>query len=230
VSASATPTSSNSSIRPDTPAGIDFIMMYAIHCALRRDLRRLSAAALAARDGAPGADARFRAVWTEFAYFLDIHHKAEDAALWPLVRDRVLAAADKRASARVALLDAMEDEHEAIDPALAGITAALDAGDRRGLLTRIDALDDVLRAHLKHEEDEALPLIDVVLSTKDWADFVAATRRQVGVRQAPRFFPWLLDDLDADLARRALGAVPPPVRVLCRAVWLPRYRRRLARA
>jgi hypothetical protein len=56
----------------------------------------------------------------------------------------------------VALLDALEAEHSAIDPLLAAIDAALadrDSGPQRlGELT--DALATALRAHLDHEEAE----------------------------------------------------------------------------
>jgi hypothetical protein len=41
----------------------------------------------------------------------------------------------------------------------------------------------------------------------------------------PAVFAWMLDDAPAGRAAAALGTLPPPVRVVYRAIWRPRYRR-----
>ena len=38
-------------------------------------------------------------------------------------------------------------------------------------------------------------------------------------------FPWMLDGASADTSKRVLSMLPPPARLLYRAVWRPRYAR-----
>ena len=103
--------------------------------------------------------------WGLFKSFLHIHHAAEDVALWPVMRKALAACPDE-----LALLDAMEAEHAAIEPMLRAIDATL--ADRNspvavlGSLT--DALAAVLRGHLKHEEDQTLAVIDATISPAQW--------------------------------------------------------------
>ena len=80
---------------------LDMTMMLATHDALRRDLERVST--LEARN----------AGWNVFEQMLRMHHTAEDDLLWPVMRDEVRCQPDD-----LALLDAMEEEHAAIEPIL----------------------------------------------------------------------------------------------------------------
>ena len=119
--------------------------------ALRRDLDRIARVTARPNDD-PRHILRTAAGWQMFTSYLTIHHTAEDDLLWPPMR---AALADD--SDGVALLDAMEAEHAAIDPLLAAIDAALadrESGPHRlGELT--DALAVALRRHLDHEEARA---------------------------------------------------------------------------
>jgi hypothetical protein len=36
-------------------------------------------------------------------------------------------------------------------------------------------------------------------------------------------FAWMLDDATPEEVRAVIGPLPPPVRLLCKAVWKPRY-------
>src|SRR6266487_3854413 len=84
--------------------------------------------------------------WEMFKSYLQVHHTSEDDMLWPPMREALADDSDG-----VALFDAMEAEHSAIDPLLAAIDAALadrDSGPQRlGELT--DALASALRGHLE---------------------------------------------------------------------------------
>jgi hypothetical protein len=205
------------------PGRVDFTVMYAAHDAFDRDLSRLTEAVRSART----ADPAVRAGWATFKNQLHLHHTAEDIALWPALRRQVTE------PAQIAVLDAMEAEHARIDPLLARVDAALAAGHGAGaghvasLTATASAaeLADVLTGHMAHEEDEALPLIADHLGAAGWAAFGRRAGRSQGLRGAAEFFPWMLDGAPADTTRRLLGLLPPPVRLLYRAVWRPAYAR-----
>jgi len=38
-------------------------------------------------------------------------------------------------------------------------------------------------------------------------------------------FAWIADGADGDQAAAAIGTLPPPVRLIYRAIWKPRYQR-----
>ena len=98
---------------PDGP--IDLTAMFVMHHGFRRDMRDFAAAA----QRTPVADrAAWRALhrrWQAYAMVLHHHHAGEDAGIWPLLVQRSTAAGDTGA---VATLEAMEAEHEVIDPLL----------------------------------------------------------------------------------------------------------------
>ncbi|SNX65681.1 hemerythrin HHE cation binding domain-containing protein [Streptomyces sp. TLI_55] len=195
---------------------IDFTAMYASHDAFRRDLARLADAVAEGRAGTPAV----RAGWQNFQHQLHVHHTAEDAGLWPRVRERVAGRPRE-----LALLDAMEDEHSRIDPLLSAVDTALaDGAPELGDLVR--ALTATLDDHLKHEEDEALPLIQDVLTDADWGAFIGRIRETQGVRGAAVFVPWVVDGAPPAERARFLGSMPPPVRVLNRLFWQGGYRRK----
>ncbi|HWG12375.1 MAG TPA: hypothetical protein VG268_03795 [Streptosporangiaceae bacterium] len=71
----------------------------------------------------------------------------------------------------------------------------------------------------------ALPLIGTALTMAEWR----AVGRRIGLhnlRQAPEMFAWMLDGAKPEQARAAIGQLPPPARVLYRAVWRPRFAKR----
>ena len=51
-------------------------------------------------------------------------------------------------------------------------------------------------------------------------------RRELGMRGLASFVPWLLDGAPDATSRAVMRLLPPPFRMLYRARWLPRYRRR----
>jgi len=199
----------------------DLTIMLAAHQALRRDLTGLARAAGDA--GRPGPDRRAAVArgWAVFQRQLHIHHTAEDELVWPALRDR-LAASDAARS----VLDAMEAEHQQIDPLLAEVNAAFDGPvpDGRRVADAVDGLTMALHGHLAHEERDALPLIGSALTVGEWR----AVGRKIGVqnlRRAPEMFAWMLDGAPPEQAAAATSQLPPPARVLYRAVWRPRFAR-----
>ena len=194
---------------------VDFTLMYAAHDAFRRDLRRLTAMAEAGRTAEP-------AVRTGLATFknqLHIHHTAEDTSLWPPLRQKVTRPSD------VAVLDAMEAEHARLDPLLDEVDASLAATGVAGLAANVSALAVALAAHMEHEEDQALPLVEAHLGQEGWAAFRKAVGKSQGLRGGAEFFPWMLDGAPAETSKRVLSMLPAPARLLYRAVWRPGYAR-----
>lgn len=194
---------------------IDFTVMYATHDAFRRDLGRLLAAVSAGRAQAP----EVRAGWENFKHQLHIHHTVEDSDLWP----RVEAAVDDPEYER--LLAEMEEEHAQLGPLLDAVDQAF-AMDPDALPGHVKRLADLLGDHMRHEEEEALPLIQEACTAADWRAFSGAMRRAQGLSGAAVYLPWIVDGTPPEDRRRFLNAMPPPARALNRLLWEPRYRKR----
>jgi hemerythrin-like domain-containing protein len=206
----------------DGPA--DTAMMGIVHDALRRDLRRL-------RQALAVEPSRYRRRLlaqhiTWMMRFLEAHHTGEDVGLYPAV-----LAANPGAAA---LLDAMDDDHRAIHPAMELVEAlgqtwgqSGSAADRTALLTALEALADTLLPHLDREEAEAMPLVSATLTQRQWDDW----DQEYNV--APKSMPvlavegnWLLDGLDDRRRQIVLNLVPPVPRFVVVHVIGPFVRRR----
>ena len=202
----------------------DLTVMLAAHEALRRDLTGLARAAAGAARSRPAQSGAVLRGWAVFQRQLHIHHSAEDELVWPALRER-LTASDGAQS----VLDAMEAEHQQIDPLLAAVSQAMDEARPDGvaqsggrLADTVDVLTMALHGHLAHEERDALPLIGTTLSAAEWR----AVGRRIGLRnlrRAPEMFAWMLDGATPGQAAAATGQLPPPARVLYRTVWRPRF-------
>jgi iron-sulfur cluster repair protein YtfE (RIC family) len=196
----------------------DMTMMYAVHGALRRELERIAGITVRMDDD-PQRVLRASVGWEMFKTYLHIHHTAEDETVWPVMQRLLTGRPDD-----LALLAAMESEHAAIDPMLDAIDAALadrDSGAQR-LGGLVDGLITGLSGHLKHEEDEALPLIDATLTEQQF--------RRLGERQAEligadssRYLPWLLDDIEPAMTTAILSRIPEPLRIAYEDQWRAAY-------
>jgi iron-sulfur cluster repair protein YtfE (RIC family) len=206
-----------------------FTIVYLIHEAFRRDIKRLSAAVRV-----PGVTQQ-RAQWLAGAWaFVDDqlhhHHKVEDASLWPLVRPKLVGRDDD-----LAVLDEMEVQHVELLPKCAAIGKGLasfaqgpDASAGGDLGDELDALETLLALHLHDEEQRCFPVIDSVLTIDEFESFGKATAKAIGMRGSAKFFPWIFDGADPVERSAVLSMPPPPVRILCRFAWEPRYERTVA--
>ena len=237
----------------------DLAIMLAAHDAFRRDLARLVRAAAAADLSDPAKRRSVAAGWELFKRELHLHHTAEDEIIWPVLRPR-LAHSENALS----VLDAMEEEHERIDPLLAAVDAAFlqrdgeagpagvapagsagvapagsagvgpagpagvgPAGDdwpgEDRLADVIDILASTLTGHLAHEERDGLPLIGVALTSAEWRGVGFKIARRNGMSRGSEMFAWMLDGAGREDAAVTLRTLPPPLRLLYRAIWKPRF-------
>ncbi len=208
----------------------DLTVMLGAHDAFRRDLTRLARAAAAAGLSDPARRQSVAAGWDLFKRELHLHHTAEDELIWPALRPRL---ADSEAA--LSVLDAMEEEHERIDPLLAAVDAAFAQHDAAAgavsddwpgedrLADVIDVLVSTLTGHLGHEERDGLPLIGVALTSSEWRSVGFKIARKNGLSGAGEMFAWILDGARREDIAATLGQLPPPVRLLYRAVWKPRF-------
>jgi hypothetical protein len=172
--------------------------------------------------------------WDLFKHELHLHHTAEDEVIWPVLRPRLA-----RSEHALSVLDAMEEEHERIDPLLAAVDAAFAQRREDALADVIDALVTTLTGHLAHEERDGLPLIGVALTAAEWRGVGFKIARRNGLSEGGEMFAWMLDGAadsgrgdpatTADVttttttAAATLRTLPPPLRLLYRAVWKPRF-------
>ena len=204
----------------------DLTIMLAAHAAFRRDLAQLARAATFADLPDPGRRASVQAGWELFKRQLHIHHTAEDEIVWPALRERLT-----RSENAQSVLDAMEAEHRQIDPLLAAVDVAFaraDHGHRADVRAIGDAagvLAGSLTAHLTHEERDGLPLIGEALTSAEWRRVGFRIVRKNGLSAGGEMFAWLADGADPDHAAAAIGTLPPPARLVYRAIWRPRYKR-----
>jgi acyl-CoA synthetase (AMP-forming)/AMP-acid ligase II len=223
------PTSRASSLSRPAPAGeqpvttpeimtrtgqADWMLMTAIHDALRRDLDQLLQGTVSR------AAARTR--WAIFCGQLRFHLTTEEAVMWRPARARL--AGDPGG---LALLDAMQDEHRLISPLQAVTDDAFimdaDPGRLRQLLTRLRTR---LTSHLAHEESDALPLISQIMTRRELAAIGRAVRGGTGAWHPGATVPWALTGATPGVCQQVRSQLPAPTRLLYRTLWLPRYMRR----
>jgi iron-sulfur cluster repair protein YtfE (RIC family) len=197
---------------------LDLTMMGAVHDALRRELAQL--ARIAARtDDDPRGILRTALGWELFKGYLHIHHTSEDDVLWPTLEGLLRHRPDD-----LALLEAMESEHAAIDPLLDAIDEALRERDKdpQHLAGLVDALHSNLTGHLRHEEAEALPLIDATLNEQQWQRFGETHRARIGT-DVTRFMPWVLHEANEQTIAVVLHRLPPDLLAAYRDDWQPAF-------
>jgi hemerythrin-like domain-containing protein len=188
----------------DGPA--DTRMMGIVHSALRRDLERSRIVLTAGTV----PDARRRALAEHLVWMMDFlhhHHEGEDSGLYPLVR-----AKDAKLGA---ILDSMNSEHEAIVPAMDEVKVAArswaqDPTIAPRVLAAIEGLDVVLGPHLKHEEEEMMPLVETVVTQREWHEWDQATN--VGPKSNKQLAfegHWLIDNTTVRDRSTVVHLVPP---------------------
>ena len=192
------------SAAPEGP--VDMAFMYVMHHGYRRDLTAFVAAAKATPAGDRAAWEALEQRWQLFSHILHLHHTAEDDAIWPFLMDRVDA--EGRAT-----LQAMEAEHDQIDPLLqacadgfATLARKPDDDVRAALVVRLTATRECLSRHLAHEETDAIALIQSSVTAEAWLaiekDHARDGRR---VRDILRGVPWAAHGLPPEARATAFA-------------------------
>lgn len=191
-----------------TPPGpVDMNMMYLMHHAFRRDLAAFAAAAAATPVDARATWRALAARWELFAHALHHHHSGEDSGLWPFLLER----ADE---AGCEVLRAMEAEHGQIDPILQACASGFerlaghaDEDARAALAVRLCAARESLGRHLRHEETEAIPLIQRHMTSGQWHEVEAEHfKPDLTFKDVVGLVPWVLSEVPAQARRQAFAA------------------------
>jgi hemerythrin-like domain-containing protein len=206
-----------------TPEGpIAMHVMYVMHHAFRRDLTAFARAA----QVTPVTDREtWHALarrWALFAEVLHEHHTGEDTGLWPFLMER--ADAEGRA-----VLEAMEAEHAEIDPLLescaagfAAVAAVPDEDARAALAVRLAATRESLGRHLRHEETEAIALMQKLMTPEDWHRIDEEHfKKKHGIGYFAQVVPWAAHGLSPEQRRLAFAEAGKAFEVLW---WLTRRR------
>ena len=204
----------------------DMSMMYLIHNAIRRDLDYLAAQVAGCDAGDPARVAELRQAFDFVALQLEHHHHGEDEDLWPLVRSRL--GSDP---GQLAVLEAMQEQHAAIDPALAAVRESFTAlasgrGRPADTATALRTLREGVGDHLANEERDAVPILERTLTDEDLTRFSNQQRRRAGgMKAGAAFLPWLFDGMTDEQRRSAMTPFPPPLRFLTNRVFVRTYRK-----
>jgi hemerythrin-like domain-containing protein len=210
----------------------DLTGMFVMHHAFRRDLDRFRAAVVDTPVAERRTWSRLARRWDRFATVLHHHHTVEDDAIWPPL---VAAAEAAGAADDLAVLEAMEAEHDQVDPALARCREAFAAmaehpcdDHRNALDIRVTAVREALLFHLQHEECEALPLVQRTMTAQQWLDSEEAAAKGYPGRLVPFLLGWVAEDLPAPVMERITREAGPAYAVLLRLVrpWYVRSERR----
>jgi hemerythrin-like domain-containing protein len=190
-----------------------------MHVAMRRDARRLVAAAPhVTRSTAGEVGAWFR----ELFDVIDWHHRTEDEILFPDVRRAVPSFAAKE--------KALSHDHEALDKAMAEVAAALSPGaDLKVLPAAAEKFKTILFEHLKLEETVVFPVFVNDLTVRQYAEIEnrSVSAAPMGLRTF--LYPWMYDGVERRIAGKvAAKATPLPFRLVGDTVLKMRYQRAIA--
>lgn len=213
-------------MKTDLDGPCDTTMMGIVHGCLRRDLER----ARLVLEGGPVPDARRAAVAEHLVWTMDFlhhHHEGEDTGLYPMVR--------RKDPGLAPLLDAMDAEHHTITPAMDELTTAArawasDPTAQDRVLAALSALRAVLDPHLRHEEEEMMPLVQRTVTEREWTDWEQSTNiRSKGTSQLAFEGHWLIDNASAADRSTVVHHVPAVPRfVMLHLMGGPYARRRQA--
>lgn len=175
------------------------------HQAILTDVRRLTDAVAAIRDGQPCSPGRARAIarYTELMCdSIHHHHTVEDEVLWPVI--------DASAGDMIDLTELTED-HAALDPRLDVIrrrangfrVAGGDLRTARLLAAELADLLALLTEHIAEEERDIFPVIREHLSVASW-QAVEETAQRTGRLSfdVPRMLALMSDEERAEMITR----------------------------
>ena len=191
--------------------------MVVVHRMFRREY---ALAPVLVRGVAPGDRARAEVVGAhlaELATMLHHHHVGEDELVWPKLHARAPVATE--------LVSRMEAQHEHVHGLLEQVDVLLPAwrsdpapSQRDALAAVLDALGPALSAHLEEEERDVLPLVEEHLTAAEFDEVGAKAVAAIPKARMLVLFGDVLEDTSPDEQKLMLGVLPPPVRLVYKAV------------
>jgi len=208
--------------RPDT-----FEMVF-VHNAYRQQFGALPGLVRGVADGDRERAGTVVEFFTELTRSLHHHHQAEDDLMWPLLLEK--------APMDSALILRMEEQHERIAELYrcAELSAATfaerpDADRRAELGSLLDELIAALGEHLHDEEVDVLPLVEKVMTVREWEALGERGRAGIPKNRQLVFLGFLLRANTPEHGRDFLGRMPRSARfawsLLGRRVFRKEYRR-----
>jgi Hemerythrin HHE cation binding domain len=196
----------------------DLSVFLLAHRTFRREFGRLAVAAAVAPTKGRRAALVKEAIEAQIGTMtrsLHNHHHGEDARIWPYLRERDPAGA--------VVLDALEAEHQEIDPLITGVTDTTKPLKVRAVA--LEQLSMLIGRHLDHEEESALPLVRRHYSAAMWeAD---GKRHMKGSRaDLPMFACIMFDHMTEQEVAATIAAAPKILGVLYKLSWRRKYAKR----
>jgi len=207
--------------------GVDLFFVRMLHATFRRDFALLAEKLRATRTGEGPSGAAIARWYDHLVIQLHHHHSIEDSELLPILR------AKSDDPALNGPLDVVRRQHDEMDEILARVEDGMrgvrfEAAASEKLIAAVDELVIHLNQHLDDEERDAFPVLEKLMTADEFEQFEAAVRKQMGLRGAAVTFPWVLEGADEPTRQAILGQLPVPMRLVCRFVWVPAYRRKYA--
>jgi hypothetical protein len=150
------------------------------------------------------------------------HHQGEDDLVWPRLYARTPLSAE--------LVHRMESQHMEVGGLLAQVDELLPSwaaepglAQREALAEVLDALAPALEAHLDEEEREVLPLIEQHLTAAEWDEVGERAVAAIPKARMLVLLGYLLEETSLSERQTMLGVLPPPVRLLYKAVGQRRH-------
>ncbi|MER5887855.1 hemerythrin domain-containing protein [Streptomyces sp. NPDC001941] len=204
-----------SSERLDTLPG-HFHGFALMHVAMRRDARRLVAAAPRLSAAGLGPAGRW---WRQLRDVIDWHHHSEDDFLWPELLRKL---PEFKGQAQQ-----LAGDHTELDRAMDAVTDALrPGGDPARVAPAAATFSGVLHDHLADEEKTVFPVFDR-LGAREYLDLEQRLVRTAPAGVLTTLPPWMFDGADKRSVSLVAATMPPPVRLLGRTVLKRRYERTL---
>lgn len=196
----------------------DLSIFLLAHRTFRREFARLAVAAAEAPTSGPRAAAVKEAIEAQIGTMtrsLHNHHHGEDGRIWPHLRERDPAGA--------VVLDALEAEHQEIDPLIAVIDdTSMPLSVRAVAMERLSTL---IGRHLDHEEESAVPLIRRHYTAAEW-DAEGKVHLKATRAELPMFACIMFDHMTEQEIAGTVAAAPKILVWLYKLSWRRTYEKR----
>jgi iron-sulfur cluster repair protein YtfE (RIC family) len=153
----------------------------------------------------------------ELTTMLHHHHSGEDELLWPKLHARAPLSAE--------LVSRMESQHAHVGGLLEQLDVLLPAwrsdpapAQRDALAAVLDQLSPALEEHLDEEEREILPLVEEHVTAAEFDELGAKAVAAIPKARMLVLFGYVLEGASAEEQKMMLSVLPPPVRLVYKAV------------